>query len=291
MSRFREFLLGPWRAVLVLGVTQILAWGILFYPPVLMMPLIAAERGWSLSFAMAGFSLALLVAGSTAPTIGGWIDRYGGHMVMACGLADRRAGARAAGLCRASRRLSRGLGHPWRRDCGQSLRPGFRDARTDLRDRRAQADNLSHARRWLRIHRQLASNAALAYLHRLARNLSDLRRSAGACRRTAAFLRVAAHQGCAAACERQRARRSFRPICRQRDGVSSRRCGVRDLCVYPVRTRRASHRNVQARRHRPGDGGHASARCSDRRRSRREFANGGRWKGASYSISRDFQSR
>src|SRR6478752_3436235 len=57
----RDFIFGPWRAVLVLGVTQILAWGILFYPPVLMMPLIAAERGWSLSFAMAGFSLALLV--------------------------------------------------------------------------------------------------------------------------------------------------------------------------------------------------------------------------------------
>jgi hypothetical protein len=81
----RDFLLGPWRAVLVLGVTQILAWGILFYPPVLMMPLIAADRGWSLSFAMAGFSLALLVAGATAPTIGGWIDRYGGHVVMAAG--------------------------------------------------------------------------------------------------------------------------------------------------------------------------------------------------------------
>ena len=85
MSRLREFILGPWRAVLVLGVTQILAWGILFYPPVLMMPLIAADRGWSLSFAMAGFSLALLVAGTAAPTIGGWIDRYGGHLVMAAG--------------------------------------------------------------------------------------------------------------------------------------------------------------------------------------------------------------
>jgi hypothetical protein len=85
MSRLSAFLLGPWRAVLVLGVTQILTWGILFYPQVLMMPLIAADRGWSLSFAMAGFSLALLVAGSTAPTIGGWIDHYGGHVVMAIG--------------------------------------------------------------------------------------------------------------------------------------------------------------------------------------------------------------
>ncbi|MGE3987686.1 MFS transporter [Pseudorhodoplanes sp.] len=81
----RKLILGPWRAVLVLGVTQILAWGILFYPPVLMMPLIAAERGWSLSFAMAGFSLALLVAGFVAPTIGGLIDRHGGHVVMAVG--------------------------------------------------------------------------------------------------------------------------------------------------------------------------------------------------------------
>ncbi len=81
----REFLFGPWRAVLVLGVTQILTWGILFYPPVLMMPLIAAERGWSLAFAMSGFSLALLVAGFCAPTVGGLIDRFGGHAVMACG--------------------------------------------------------------------------------------------------------------------------------------------------------------------------------------------------------------
>jgi len=85
MPALRDFISGPWRAVLVLGVTQILAWGILFYPPVLMMPLIAADRGWSLSFAMAGFSLALLVAGFVAPTVGGWIDRFGGHIVMACG--------------------------------------------------------------------------------------------------------------------------------------------------------------------------------------------------------------
>jgi len=85
MPRLREFLTGPWRAVPVLGVTQILAWGILFYPPVLMMPLIAADRGWSLTFAMSGFSLALLVAGFAAPTIGGLIDRHGGHVVMAAG--------------------------------------------------------------------------------------------------------------------------------------------------------------------------------------------------------------
>jgi hypothetical protein len=88
----RDFLFGPWRAVSVLGVTQILAWGILFYPPVLTMPLIAADRGWSLAFAMGGFSLALLVSGFVAPTIGGWIDRFGGHVVMAAGSLAGAAG-------------------------------------------------------------------------------------------------------------------------------------------------------------------------------------------------------
>jgi MFS family permease len=85
MPKPREFLFGPWRAVPVLGVTQILAWGSLFYPPVLLMPLIAAERGWSLAFAMGGFSAGLLAAGLVAPTIGGAIDRFGGHWVMAGG--------------------------------------------------------------------------------------------------------------------------------------------------------------------------------------------------------------
>ena len=76
---------GPWRAIPVLGPTQILAWGALFYPPVLVMPLIAAERDWSLAFCMGGFSLGLLMAGLVAPAIGGMIDRYGGHWVMAAG--------------------------------------------------------------------------------------------------------------------------------------------------------------------------------------------------------------
>src|SRR5262249_12722419 len=58
MPCVRDVIVGPWRAVLVLGVTQILAWGAIFYPPVLTVPLIAAERGWSVTFAMGGFSLA-----------------------------------------------------------------------------------------------------------------------------------------------------------------------------------------------------------------------------------------
>lgn len=85
MPTTRDFLLGPWRAVAVLGVTQILAWGAIFYPPVLTLPLIAADRGWSTTFAMGGFSLALLVAGLVSPPVGRLIDRYGGHRVMPVG--------------------------------------------------------------------------------------------------------------------------------------------------------------------------------------------------------------
>ena len=42
MSSLREFIDGPWRAVPVLGITQILTWGTIFYTPVLIVPLIAA---------------------------------------------------------------------------------------------------------------------------------------------------------------------------------------------------------------------------------------------------------
>jgi MFS family permease len=81
----REFIFGPWRAVSVLGVTEILSWGALFYPPVLTVPLIAHDHGWSRSFAMGGFSLGLLVGGLVSRYVGATIDRLGGHVVMPLG--------------------------------------------------------------------------------------------------------------------------------------------------------------------------------------------------------------
>lgn len=85
MSKFPVFLSGPWRAVAVLGVTQILAWGTMFYTPVLMLPRLAADRGFTATLAMAGFSASLLVAGFVARYVGILIDRYGGHRVMPAG--------------------------------------------------------------------------------------------------------------------------------------------------------------------------------------------------------------
>jgi MFS family permease len=88
----RDLLLGPWRAVLVLGVTQILTWGTLFYPPVLTVPLMAADRSWSIAFTMGGFSLGLLAAGLISPRVGAAIDRHGGHRVMPLGALTGAAG-------------------------------------------------------------------------------------------------------------------------------------------------------------------------------------------------------
>src|SRR2546423_13986781 len=85
MPTASDFFRGPWRAVPVLGITQILAWGALFYPPVLTVPLIAADRGWSIGFSMGGFSLGLLVAGPVSPRVGAAIDRHGGHVVVPIG--------------------------------------------------------------------------------------------------------------------------------------------------------------------------------------------------------------
>ncbi|HWM82744.1 MAG TPA: MFS transporter [Pseudolabrys sp.] len=85
MPPLRDFLTGRWRAVPVLGVTQILAWGAIFYTPVLIVPVIAIERGWSIAFGMAGFSIGLLAAGLSAPFVGRSIDRYGGHVIMGIG--------------------------------------------------------------------------------------------------------------------------------------------------------------------------------------------------------------
>src|SRR5262245_66054715 len=97
MPALRDVLPGPWRAVPVLGVTQIIAWGALIYPPVLTVPLIAADHGWSIAFSMGGLSLALLTAGMVSPRVGAAIDRCGGHRVMPGGAIGASGGVAARG--------------------------------------------------------------------------------------------------------------------------------------------------------------------------------------------------
>ena len=77
---------------MVLALTQILAWGAIYYPPVLTVPLIAADRGWSVTLTMGGFSFGLLIAGLASPRVGALIDRHGGHRVMPAGSLVGAAG-------------------------------------------------------------------------------------------------------------------------------------------------------------------------------------------------------
>jgi MFS family permease len=85
MHKLRALVFGPGRAVSVLSFTEILAWGILIYPPVLIMPHLVADHGWSLAFGMAGFSIGLMTSGMLSPTVGHLIDRHGGNIVMSAG--------------------------------------------------------------------------------------------------------------------------------------------------------------------------------------------------------------
>jgi MFS family permease len=75
----------PWSAVLALGITQITAWGSIYYLfPLLMEPLQAA-LGANKSSVVGAFTLSLLISGVLAPVVGRAIDRRGGRMLMAAG--------------------------------------------------------------------------------------------------------------------------------------------------------------------------------------------------------------
>ncbi|MDX5362837.1 MAG: MFS transporter [Pseudazoarcus pumilus] len=74
-----------WRHVVMLGITQIIAWGTLTYGIAVLAPAISAELGMSTSTVFAAFSLGLGFSGLAAPAVGRAIDRQGGGRVMAGG--------------------------------------------------------------------------------------------------------------------------------------------------------------------------------------------------------------
>lgn len=85
MSFVRTILTGPTRAITVLSVTQIIGWGVLYYPPALAGPLISAEYGWPFALVMCGFSIGLAISGLGSPFACGRIDGRGGNLVMSIG--------------------------------------------------------------------------------------------------------------------------------------------------------------------------------------------------------------
>ena len=73
------------RLVMAFAITQIIAWGSLYYSIAVLGTTIAADLGLSRAGLFAIVSATLMVLGSAAPTVGRLIDATGGRMVMCAG--------------------------------------------------------------------------------------------------------------------------------------------------------------------------------------------------------------
>ena len=69
----------------MLGPTQMVSWGILYYGFGVMLPHIRAEMSWSAAEASGAFSIALLTGGLAALPVGRWLDRHGPRGLMTAG--------------------------------------------------------------------------------------------------------------------------------------------------------------------------------------------------------------
>ena len=86
---------GAAAAVWLLGLTQVVGYGTLYYSFGILAGDIAADLGWPVSRVFGAFSLTLLAAGFAAPLAGRLVDRHGAATVMTAG-SVAAAGAMAA---------------------------------------------------------------------------------------------------------------------------------------------------------------------------------------------------
>jgi MFS family permease len=70
------------RVLVVLCVTEITSWGVLYYAFPVLAPSIAADTGWSLSVVTAAYSVGLVVSALVGIPVGRWLDRFGPRPVM-----------------------------------------------------------------------------------------------------------------------------------------------------------------------------------------------------------------
>ncbi|MDW8061031.1 MAG: MFS transporter [Thermomicrobium sp.] len=85
MTRHRRDHGYAWAIVGVLALTETVSWGVLYYGfPVFLVPM-ERELGWSRASLTGAFSLALLLAGITAPLVGRVLDRSGPRLPMTAG--------------------------------------------------------------------------------------------------------------------------------------------------------------------------------------------------------------
>lgn len=82
------------RAVVALGITEIISWGTTFYLLGSVGEQIARETGWGRTLAFAGMTVGLIAAGVASPTIGRLTDERGARIILTAGSL-----LAAAGLC------------------------------------------------------------------------------------------------------------------------------------------------------------------------------------------------
>jgi MFS family permease len=74
-----------WVLVVMLGITQTITWGILYYGFTVLLPVLEADRGWTRGQMSGAFSIALLLSGLCAAPVGRWLDDRGPRLMMTAG--------------------------------------------------------------------------------------------------------------------------------------------------------------------------------------------------------------
>lgn len=74
-----------WVLVLMLGVTQTISWGIVYYGFTVFLPPLEADLGWSRGQMSGALSVAILLSGLCAAPVGRWLDERGPRLLMTAG--------------------------------------------------------------------------------------------------------------------------------------------------------------------------------------------------------------
>lgn len=77
----------PWPRIIALSVSQLVAWGVLYYAFAVIVEPMGTETGWTKAQMHGAQSLGLLVSGLSAYAVGRHIDRWGGRKLMFAGAA------------------------------------------------------------------------------------------------------------------------------------------------------------------------------------------------------------
>jgi MFS family permease len=74
-----------WVLVVMLGITQTITWGIVYYGFTVFLPVLEADRGWTRGQMSGAFSIAMLLSGLGAAPVGQWLDARGPRVLMTAG--------------------------------------------------------------------------------------------------------------------------------------------------------------------------------------------------------------